>query len=74
MGVQETIDAYLLLAKDVFQERPQSLVLPNFVGALVGTARFSGEKLATAVKRIVEAKTRHRDTPFFETRENPCRV
>ncbi|KAJ6030963.1 tetratricopeptide repeat domain-containing protein [Penicillium canescens] len=74
MGIQETIDAYLSLAKDVFQEKPQSLLIPGVLGAMAGRARFSGEKLATAVKRVVEKQTGDENACFFESREDQCRV
>ncbi|KAL3459275.1 hypothetical protein BJX64DRAFT_291389 [Aspergillus heterothallicus] len=74
MGVQETIDAYLALAKEVFTERTQTLLLPGHVSALVGVHRFSGEKLAIAVKRVVKNQTGREDTPFFNREEDQCRV
>ncbi|KAL2867769.1 uncharacterized protein BJX67DRAFT_77366 [Aspergillus lucknowensis] len=74
MGVQETIDAYLELAKGVFRERTQTLFMPGHVRALVGAHRFSGEKLAAAVKRVVKRETGNEDTPFFNKEEEQCRV
>lgn len=74
MGVQETIDAYLRLAKDVFQERPHSVLVPGVIGAMAGLARFSGDKLAAAVKRVVKEKTGNENTSFFDSQEDQCRV
>ncbi|KAJ5538401.1 tetratricopeptide repeat domain-containing protein [Penicillium frequentans] len=74
MGIQETIDAYLTLAKDVFQEKPGSLLVPGVLGAMVGRARFSGTKLATAVKRVVKEQTGDENTSFFDSQEGQCRV
>ncbi|CAI7596568.1 unnamed protein product [Penicillium glandicola] len=75
MGVQETIDAYLVLAKKVFQETTQSrLLFPGKIGAAVGISRFSGEKLADAVKHVVKTKIGDQDAPFFEPRNDQCRV
>jgi hypothetical protein len=74
MGVQETIDAYLSLAKDVFQEKPHSMLVPGVLGAMAGLARFSGDKLAAAVKRIVKKQTGNENTSFFDSQEDQCRV
>lgn len=74
MGIQEAIDAYLELAQDVFQEGTRSHILPKFLGALMGKHRFSGEKLAKAVKHLARTKTGRPDTAFFDAQEDQCRV
>lgn len=60
MGVQGTIDAYLVLASKVFRESP---ILPSVVGshaivALLGNARFSGHALTDAIQAIVAEQTK----------------
>jgi predicted acylesterase/phospholipase RssA len=74
MGVQECIDEYSALARNIFQEKPLSFLYPKSVAAMLGTSRFSGDKLAEAVKRLVESKTGSRDTMLLDTREDACKV
>ncbi|OAQ60207.1 tetratricopeptide repeat domain-containing protein [Pochonia chlamydosporia 170] len=76
MGVQEAIDAYLVLAEKVFREsHPFSRVMgARTLGALLGNARYSGDALTDAIQEIVEGKTDSKDTLLLDTREDACRV
>ncbi|UZP45289.1 hypothetical protein NXS19_013101 [Fusarium pseudograminearum] len=76
MGVQEAIDAYLILAKNVFRE-PQLLSRlrgARTAGALLGNSRFSGDALSDAIQEIVERQTQSRETLLLDTRDNSCKV
>ena len=74
MDVQETIDAYISLASDVFQEKTYAAIYPNWMGSVVGKPRFSGEKLAEAIKTIVERVTGSKETSMHDARESACKV
>ncbi|KFZ24505.1 hypothetical protein V502_01016 [Pseudogymnoascus sp. VKM F-4520 (FW-2644)] len=76
MGVQEAIDAYLVLAKNVFREsHPFSHVVgARALGALLGNARFSGAALTDAIQKIVESKTNSKETLMLDTRNDACKV
>lgn len=74
MGVQETIDAYVSLAEDVFHEKARFSIYPKWVGFAIGKPRFSGTKLAEAIKSIVQKQTGSEETPMLDTRVNACKV
>ncbi len=74
MGVQETIDAYLSLAKNVFHEKAHAAIFSKWMGSVIGKPRFSGKKLAEAIQSIVEKQTGSKDTPMLDTREDACKV
>lgn len=74
MGVQESIDAYLDLAKDVFQEKGIKTKYFKWVGPMLGMPRFRGDTLADAVKHIVAKKTGSTETLMFDKNENACKV
>ncbi|KFY89621.1 hypothetical protein V500_05581 [Pseudogymnoascus sp. VKM F-4518 (FW-2643)] len=76
MGVQEAIDAYLVLAKNVFREsHPFSHVVgARTLGALLVNARFSGAALTDAIQKIVESKTNSKETLMLDTRNDACKV
>ncbi|KAJ4313299.1 hypothetical protein N0V84_009476 [Fusarium piperis] len=76
MGVQEAIDAYQLLAENVFCESQFLFRLraTRTIGALLGNARFSGDALSGAIQEIVERQTKSRDTLLLDTRDGSCKV
>ena len=74
MGVQECIDAYTELARNVFEEKRYQIPLSKWVGPMFGKARFNGTKLEEAVKKIVMKKTGTNEASMLDIRENPCKV
>ncbi|KAM0433498.1 hypothetical protein ACHAPT_004378 [Fusarium lateritium] len=76
VGAQEAIDAYLILAENVFRESQflSRLRGGRTIGALLGNARFSGGALSDAIQEIVERQTQSRDTLLLDTRDDSCKV
>ncbi|MCJ1250798.1 hypothetical protein MMC30_008026 [Trapelia coarctata] len=74
MGVQECIDAYCQLARDVFQERRSPLPVLRWVGPAFGKARFNCSKLEEVVKHLAKGKCGADSTPMRDIRDNACKV
>lgn len=76
MGVQETIEAYLNLAKNIFQERSRVLPIPGArtLAALLGSSRFSGNALTDEIQKLVQSKTNDKDALLLDNCDNVCRV
>lgn len=74
MGVQECIDAYCQLARDVFQEKRSLLPVSRWVGPAFGKARFNCAKLEEVVKQLAKSKCGAEDTSMRDIREDACKV
>jgi hypothetical protein len=76
MGVQEAIDAYMVLAENVFRESGvfSRVRGARTIGALLGNSRFGGDALTEAIQTIVESQTGDKETLLFDNLGSACRV
>ena len=70
MTIRECIDAYRTLSKAVFDENP----FDQFVNFAAGGARFSGEKLAEAIKAVVQDPRRRVGRRMKDKGGDVCRT
>lgn len=71
MDVQSCIDAYLVLAKEIFTPRRRIKLGGAYIHKVFGSATFSAKKLEAGIKKVIrENSSQPAATPLAESSES----